>query len=79
MFEELFHALRHHLLHRIGMVHAVELLSPFVNLCRQVDLDRTNIIARTAQRAGRAIMIVLVAILEHTEIDADRTRDEIGV
>lgn len=79
MVEHYLHSFRHRLLHRIGMMHTVELLTPLVYLSGKIDFDGTNIIAGTTERAGRAITIVLVAVAEHTEIDTYGARNEIRI
>ena len=61
------------------MMHAIKVLTPSINLTAQIDLHWANIITRTAERAGRKIMIMLVWILQHIQIDADRTWDEISI
>ena len=79
MLEERLHTCRRHLLHAIGVAQRVELLTPLVDLGREIDLDGTNIVARHTERACRAVVVVGIAVLEHTEIDADGAWDEVGV
>ena len=79
MLEERLHTSRRHLLQSVGMAHRVEFLAPLVDLRRKIDLDGTDVVARHTERARRAVVVVGLLILEHTEVDADRPWDEIGV
>ncbi len=79
MLEECLHTSRRHLLQSVGMAHQVEFLAPLVDLRRKIDLDGANVVARHTERTSRAVVVVGLLVLEHTEIDADRPWDEIGV
>ena len=56
-----------------------QLLSPLIYLFAEVDLGRAYIGAREAERACRHIVVIFVGILEHAQIDADGSWNEIGV
>ena len=73
------HALTHQFLLGVSRAELIQLLAPLVDLITQVDLDRANRLATVTQRAGTDITRVLLSITQHTEVDADRTRNEIAV
>ena len=50
--EEIFHAIRHRLLHRISLAQSLQTLAPSVNLRTRTHLGRADIVARQAQGAG---------------------------
>ena len=50
--EEIFHAIRHRLLHRISLAQSLQTLAPGVNLRTRTHLGRADIVARQAQGAG---------------------------
>ena len=77
--EEILHTIRHRLLHRISLTQLLQTLAPYINLRTRSYLGRTDIIARQAQGAGRNIVAVLLRILQHTQVHANRTRYKIGV
>ena len=79
MIKHHLHSFRHSLLHSIGMMHAVELLTPLIDLSGEVDLYRAHVVAGATERTSRAVAVMLVAVAEHTEIDTDRTGNEIRV
>ena len=77
--EEIFHTIRHRLLHRICLAQLVQALAPSVNLRTRAHLGRTYIVARQAQGTCRYVIAVLLRILQHTQVHTYRTRNEIGV
>ena len=77
--EEEAHAHGHILLHGVGLAQRVELLSPAIDLCREVDLGRTDIVAGATEGAGRHVIAIAARVAQHAQVDADRSRDEIGV
>ena len=79
MIEELFHSLRHAFLHSIRLMQRVELLSPQINLRTGIDLCRAYIVARQAERASADVVAIAWRIMQHAEIDADGTGDEVSV
>ena len=50
--EEIFHTVRHRLLHRICLTQLLQTLAPYINLRTRTYLGRTDIVARQAQGAG---------------------------
>ena len=79
MFHQELHAARHQFLLAARYTQAVQLLTPTVNLVCQIHLSRTHVLARMTQRTCRHIIIIMQRSLQHTEVDADRSGNEISV
>ena len=77
--EEYAHTLTHQFFLRVGCAELVELLAPLVDLVSKVHLDRAYGLATQTERTGADIARVLLCVAEHTEVDADRTGDEITI
>ena len=54
--EEILHAVRHRLLHRVSLAQLRQALSPYVYLRTRTHLGRTYIVARQAQGTSRNIV-----------------------
>ena len=79
MIEYERHGIRHHLLLRIGCAEGGELLTPLVDLVSKVDFHWTKRLAREAERTGREVSAMFLRVAQHTEIDTDRTWNEIAI
>ena len=73
------HSARHDLLSGICLSNFIEYLTPFVNLLGKVYLYRTNIRTRHTEWTGRKIIIILLRIVCHPQIDTDRTGNKIRI
>lgn len=79
MFHQHLHTARHETLGRAGYSQAIQFLSPTINLICQIYFRRTYILARITQRAGRHIIIIVQRCFQHSQVNANRARNKIGI
>lgn len=79
MFHQHFHSTRHQTLGRAGYSQAIQFLSPTINLVCQIYFRRTHILTRVTQRARRHIIIIVQRRFQHSQVNANRTWNKIGI
>lgn len=65
--------------HGIRFTQLIQVLTPQIYLFCQINLYRTHIRTRITKRTSRYVIIIMQRSLQHTQINANRSRNKISI